>query len=235
MGKNTWVEKERRHLRLFDQVSRTVRDVFISSFGEIKTDELIARTRFAFHDSLPLLPKIGGKKMFTDFLLFTAMVYSMYGVLREEGQTIEEIGNLIWDIGETYIQKVPQFVARIIGGVNFSASYLKKLQQRAAQSKLRQYPADYVYEFVPGDGIHFDYGVDYLECASAKFLQNQSALELARYLCPMDILYSRRFGWGLQRTCTLADGDDRCNFRFKKGGTTEVAVPPSLQIYLAQK
>lgn len=88
---------------------------------------------------------------------------------------------------------------------------------------------DYVYDFIPGDGITFDYGVDYLECASCKFLAKQGAPELAPYLCPVDVLYSEALGWGLTRTKTLAEGADKCDFRFKKGGSTNVAVPVAMR------
>jgi hypothetical protein len=55
--------------------------------------------------------------------------------------------------------------------------------------------------------------------------ERQNVPELAAWLCPIDILYSDSFGWGLRRTKTLAEGCDRCDFRFKKGGRTNVAVP----------
>lgn len=88
---------------------------------------------------------------------------------------------------------------------------------------------DYVFNFVEGDGQTFDYGVYYLECASCKFLAKQGAPELAPYLCLVDILYSKALGWGLTRTMTLAEGAERFDFRFKKGGKTKVAVPASMQ------
>jgi hypothetical protein len=235
MPANEWVRYEKKHLRLFDRVARTVKPVFVHRFGEQKTVDLLTRIREQLKLVLPELPDIGGKKPFSEFLLFTTMYYAMYRQLTEEGLSVEEIGNLIWDTGVTFMEKVPLFITRIVGGVNFSSSYINKLQQRAQESKLRQYPGDYVYDYVPGDGVSFDYGVDYLECASVKFLRQLGAPELARFICPMDILYSERFGWGLKRTCTLADGDARCDFRFKKGGVTSIAIPPSLRKYIDQK
>lgn len=235
MTSNDWERNEKKHLRLFDQVTGTVRPVFINRFGKDETGRLIARTRAMFCKSLLILPDIGGKRTFSEFLLFTAMYDAMYTVLKENGLSVEEVGDLIWDTGEMYMEKVPIFIARIVGGVNFSSGYLKKLKQRAIESKLRVYPGDYVYDFIPGEGISYDYGVDYLECASVKFLEKQGNPELARFICPMDILYSQRFGWGLHRTRTLADGNDRCDFRFKKGGTTTVAIPPSLNEHINRK
>ena len=93
---------------------------------------------------------------------------------------------------------------------------------------------DYVYDFIPGDGKTFDYGVDYLECASCKFLAKHGATELAAYLCPVDILYREALGWGLTRTLTLAEGANKCYFRFKKGGPTNVAVPVAMRSVVAR-
>jgi hypothetical protein len=113
--------------------------------------------------------------------------------------------------------------------MNFSRFYLSRLRKRAIESHQRKYPGGYVFNFVEGDGQTFDYSVDYLECASCKFLAKQGAPELTPYLCPVDILYSKALGWGLMRTMTLAEGAERCDFRFKKGGRTLVAVPASMQ------
>lgn len=235
MRKDGWVKNEKRYLRLFDHISHTTRTVFIPTFGEKKTDELILRTRSAFKDTFPLLPDIGEKKMFNDFILFTGMSFAMYRVLKEEGMKVEEIGDRIWEIGNTYIHKVPRLITRLVGGINFSTRYIEKLKKRAAESRNRKYPDDYVYEYIQGDGVSFDYGVDYWECASEKFLKKQGGIELAPYLCPMDILYSEMFGWGLKRARTLAEGYDRCDFRFKKGRKTDIAVPESLRIFLDKK
>ena len=84
-------------------------------------------------------------------------------------------------------------------------------------------------DFIEGDGVTFDYGVDYIECASCKFLTQQGAPEIAPYLCPVGILFSEALGWGLTRTTTLAEGAEVCDFRFKKGGPTNVVVPVALE------
>lgn len=42
--------------------------------------------------------------------------------------------------------------------------------------------------------------------------------------------YGGVFGWGLRRSETLADGCQRCHFRFKKGGETEISsLTPDVQ------
>ncbi len=51
----------------------------------------------------------------------------------------------------------------------------------------------------------------------------EGALELAPYVCSVDKVASEMLGWGLVRTTTLAEGGDRCDFRFKRGGQTCIA------------
>ena len=159
----------------------------------------------------------------------------MYRVLQRRGATVEEVGIFAYQVSETYLQAYPNFLRRILGYRAFSRRYLQRLREGAAKSQERRHPGDYVYTFVEGDGKTFDYGVDYIECASVKFLTEQGAPELAPYICPTDILYSEALGWGLTRTMTVAEGAVRCDFRFKRGGETRVAVPEPLEQYVRSR
>ena len=67
------------------------------------------------------------------------------------------------------------------------------------------------------DGQDYTYGIDVIECAILKFLEKQGAPDLTRYLCLTDYVTSEALGRGLSRTKTLAEGCDRCNFRYKQG------------------
>jgi len=100
----------------------------------------------------------------------------------------------------------------------------KRLEEDGTFSTILSVPLEgvYVFKFVEGDNENFDFGIDYLECASRKFLAAKDALELAPYICVTDILQSEKFGWGLTRTMTLAEGGEKCDFRFKKGGKTNI-------------
>ena len=46
---------------------------------------------------------------------------------------------------------------------------------------------------------------------------SQGAAEVAPYFCLNDFILSRAEGTGLSRAHTLAQGHDRCDFRYKKG------------------
>jgi len=227
-----YVSRKRTLLKEFDKTLSRVRGLFVSRYGEEAAEAMLQEARQEYEALIPQLPDIGGKQPFTQFLISTAWILTMYRVLKRRGEPIEEIGVFAYQAGEAYLQAYPAFLRRVVGHMTFSRRYLRRLQKLAAKSWERRYPGDYVYTFVPGDGETFDYGVDYAECAGSKFLREQGAAELAPYICPADILYSEALGWGLQRTTTLAAGGERCDFRFKRGGETRVVVPEPLQRHL---
>jgi len=207
-----------------------IRDVFVSPYGEKQTDALIGETRREYESLIPQLPYIGGKQPYTQFIISAAWTLAMYRVLRAQGATLETIGQLIYEVDRAFLQVYPRFLRLLFGHMTFSRRYIRRLRVRAAESHERRYPDGYVYTFIEGDGETFDFGVDYLECATCKFLQQQGASELGPYLCMSDLLYSELLDWGLIRTQTLAEGADKCDFRFKKGGLTRVTVPTSVRI-----
>ena len=232
MDNDYYVSRKRKLLKDFDKALGHVRVLLLSRYGKDLTEALVEEARQKYETLIPQLPYVGGRQPFTQFLISTAWYLAMYRVLQRRGETVEEIGTLIYQASEAYLQAYPAFLQRILGRGTFSRRYRQRVQKRAVESQARRYPGDYVYRFVEGDGETFDFGVDYTECAVVKFLAAQGSPELAPYICPVDILYSEALGWGLRRTTTLAEGSARCDFRFKKGGETRVTVPKSLAKYI---
>ena len=223
-----YIARKKRFLLEFDLVAKSARSVIDGYFGE-NASTSTAEARREFENLIPQLPYIGGKQPFTEFIVFTGMLLAVYRVSKANGKTVEQTGELVYEIGRAFLKSFPTFLLRIFTPLNFSRRSQNRTRKQAIESHAREYPADYVYNFIEGDGVTFDYGVDYLECASCKFLTKQGAPEIAPYICPVDILFSEALDWGLTRTTTLASGADRCDFRFKKGGPTNVAVPAALQ------
>jgi len=56
-----------------------------------------------------------------------------------------------------------------------------------------------------------------------KFFHCQGADELVPYMCRLDYAMSKAMGMGLVRTTTLAEGGEKCDFRFKRGRETKPA------------
>ena len=92
---------------------------------------------------------------------------------------------------------------------------IKKRKKWAENTKERRYENDWVVDLLSGNG-DYDLGYDYLECGICKLCRDEGCFELAHYLCKLDFMMAEIMGLRLRCTCTLADGDARCDFRYYK-------------------
>jgi hypothetical protein len=99
-------------------------------------------------------------------------------------------------------------------------SYLdeKKLPDRlkwAEESHKRKNENNWVVDVLPANG-DYDLGYDYHECGICKICADEGCPELASYLCRMDYVLADIIGMKLTRTMTLADGYEKCDFRYSR-------------------
>ena len=171
-----------------------------------------ARARFS--SILEELPYIGGDdNWLTGNLVHASMAAALYIPLKERGRSVDEVGRMFYEAVEQGMSEqlanppVPAHDAEAIRQArekerNFDAWTLK-----------REYPYNWVGEYVDGEGEPFDYGRDWIECGNVKLYKHYGVEELTPYMCLMDCIVFRASGKGLHRTKTLAQGDDRCDFR----------------------
>ncbi len=209
-------------LKDFDKLVHQVRGPIISQYGEEQATTMIAAARREYRELLPSLPYVGGEQPFTQFVIASGWFLAFYRVMQAGGASVREAGELSFLLSKTYLERVPGFARRLLGYMTFTPRYLAKLRQRAILSQTKPYPGGYVYSFIESDKAHFDYGVDYHQCATLTLFRENGAAELTPYLCACDYLYSELLGWGLTRTTTLAEGGKVCDFRFKKSGVTQI-------------
>lgn len=201
----------------FDLAARLSRKVFVAHCGEVLANLIAVEARREYESLIPQLPYIGGRRNpQTQILLSAALFLALYKALRAQDWAVEEIGALVYEAVETTYARVPRTLCRLYGGLGFRESSQRKARERAMASQERRYAGDWVYSVVDGDGQSFDYGLDFEECAIWKFFQRQGAEEFTPYMCQLDYIASDRFGWGLVRTTTIAEGGDKCDFRFKR-------------------
>jgi hypothetical protein len=214
-------------LKDFDRSLTRVKKVLFTRYGEDEATTLMRESRHQYQDLIPQIPYIGDRNPLLVFLLPATRYLAIYRAFKKNGRTVEEVGHLAYEMGEAEFNAIPGWVCRVIGVLWFSSWFTRRIQKRALLSQNREYSGDYVLNYVAG-GQDFDWGVDYIECASCKFLDKQDAADLKPYLCAVDKVASEMLGWGLRRTMTLAEGCARCDFRFKKGRETSVFIPQSL-------
>ena len=217
-----YAPQKSRFLKDFDRMAACVRRVLISRYGEEQAKALVSESRREYEALIPQIPYIGEKSPMLIFLLPTSRWLAVYRALQKRGATVEDAGRLIYEMMEAETKAIPRPVRRLTGWLWFSPLLLRRVTKRAAESQRRQYPGGYVFTYVEGNGRDFDWGIDYAECSSCKLLKAQNAMDLAPYICAVDKVSSELLGWGLTRTMTLAEGLEKCDFRFKKGGETRV-------------
>ena len=94
----------------------------------------------------------------------------------------------------------------------------KKMQFRrewAKETHKRKYKNDWVVDVLEKTD-DYEFGLDYTECGVCKLCRDEGCPELAKYICSLDYMLVEIMGVGLKRTMTLAEGYEKCDFRFIK-------------------
>ena len=209
-------------LKAFDEESQYWRPIIAIQYGADFAHAIIETSREEFEALLPHIPYIGGDENYlTGSLVESVWYLAFYKAMKRCGRTAEETGKVLYDaaLGRTDAPPIVIPPSEMLT----AEQLMERRRRRAERSQERRYPEDYVYKFVVGDGKEFDYGYDFLECAAQKFYHAQSADEFTPFYCFLDYPKSKM---GLSRTMTLAEGDAKCNHRFKEGRKAEFGWPP---------
>jgi len=207
----------------FDRDARHWGEIIAIHYGKGPAKAIVRKAREEYGALITDIPYIGGdENHLTRSLIQSAEYLALYRAMKARGKTADETGKVLYDAvklrGPTH--PVPPSKRLTTEGL------MKRRRARAERSQKRLFPGDWVYRFVEGDGVEFDYGYDFLECGTQKFYLTQDADEFLPFYCFLDFPSSRADGLGLTRTMTLAEGHKKCNHRFKKGRKTEQEWPP---------
>jgi len=207
----------------FNTHAEAWRPFLVNCYGEEFASAVLRETRQQYEVLIPEIPYIGGdENPMTRHLVRSTTSLVFYKAMKARGKTAEEVGKIIYDAVEVSVRQIPS-----LPGPELSSVYIVEEKERARKSQERRYSGNWVWEFVEGDGVEFDYGRDFLECGTQKLYHAHEAEEFLPYYCYLDFVTHRTIGWGFTRTKTLAEGDERCDFRNKKGGETKKGWPPS--------
>lgn len=220
---NYYMSRKSDLLDDYDKGTKTLGKILASRFDEKHTNTIIVEARQEFERVIPHFPYIGGDtNINTKNLIRASACLGIYRVLDNHGKTVEEVGKIIYEMTEALVD-YPEFILHLIGRLKFGKGYEKKMKEWAKETQKRQYPGDWVSTFIEGDRKEFDYGIDITECGILKFFRAQNADEITPYICvSMDGIFSKAFNRGLVRTMTLAEGYEKCDFRYKRGRETSL-------------
>jgi len=221
---NYYISRKSKLLKGFDKTASLVRDSIVSSYGLDFADTLYREVRQEYEELIPQIPRIKGVRggLLNTFLAISAQELAVYKVMKKYGKTAGEAWKICHDALRLRMEKFSKIKRWLFARLMYSSFVKRIVQKRAEKGQLLRI-GDFEVKYLIGDGENFDFGVDYVGCSIYKFMQDQGAEEFAPYVCMSDIALSDAMGWGLIRTETLADGCERCDFRFKKGGKTQIS------------
>ncbi len=97
----------------------------------------------------------------------------------------------------------------------FSEKHMEMRRKWSKDTYERTYKNDWVVDVIEKTD-DFDFGLDYHECGVCKLCKDEGCFEYAKFLCRLDYMTSDIMGVKLKRTMTLAEGYDKCDFRFNR-------------------
>jgi hypothetical protein len=211
----------------FDRDARNCRPILAERYDPYPAKAMLLAARSRFGDLIPELPNIGGdNKHLTASLFSSARCLALYQAMKARNLSAADTGKVLYDAvlaraAEPRPSPTAEWLSR--------EELMDRRRQRARRSQQRRYVWDYVHKFVAGDGQTFDFGYNFLECATDKFFRARGAAEFTPCYCFLDYPKAQLDGLSPSRTMTLAEGHRMCDHRFREGGPlTQTWSPPFL-------
>lgn len=211
-------------LKDFSHTAALMENWLVTCFGRELASSFKTECLREYEKLIPEIPYIQGirGKFLNLFLIITAQELAAYKVMKKHGRSVGETWELCHEALRIRVAEIPKWKKWLLSYLIFSP-IVRAIVKRRARKLERARLGDFEIEYLIGLGDGFDFGVNYLQCGNLNFLKKYEGEEFAPYVCMSDIALSDALGWGLIRTQTLADGCHYCDFRFKKGGATQIS------------
>lgn len=194
---------------------KSVEKTLLKELPKSDVRKILADTQAAYKEMSSDMPDIGrGSNSLSAILYWSVWSLALYFIMRKRNCTDDWIGNLILKANKLQTDSLSSYVKRNMKERMFKDAQKARMRKWCALSAKREYPENWVADFVEEDG--FDYGIDYHECAICKLYAKHGALGLVPYICKTDFNLANSVGYTLQRTGTIADGNQKCDFRYRK-------------------
>lgn len=224
MRKGYYNQKKDKLLKNLDKTVYLTRERLATRYSPEFIDTLSQDARKEYKKMMPDIPYIEGAmaKPLNSFLLITAQEVAVYKAMKKHGKSPAEAWEICHDAITARMEMFPRWKAWLMNKLMYSGIMQRRIRKRA-ENKEHLVFGDFEVGYLIGDGKDFDWGTDYLKCGNYNFVKSQGVEEFAPYVCLSDMALGKALGWGLIRTETLADGCDKCDFRFKKGTGIQIS------------
>ena len=225
-----YVKRKPKLMTNFSKRIKIARDILKRKFNEAKINDLFDQMKIEYEKIIPEIPYIGGtKNPFSTLLIGCLADLAMFRVLEKEGFALREIGEFYYefrDINNTIRKNSLEKIGKDPANYPFESSYVEWAKKQCEISKLRNYPDDWVMDYVEGDGKTFEWGFNFHECGIHKVCKTLDAEKFVPFFCLADFSEANILGFGFSRTQTLGFGANMCDHRYVKNYKTPRGWPP---------
>lgn len=199
---------------------RLVRRPLTQAIGAAAAARLLADARTRLPQVAAHLPADAHRAgIYANITGTCAGILAIWLAARDHGITLDAYTRMLDQGTRASLAAVPGPVRRLVGRQLFSGVALRWLHRNAGRAM-----AGFRHEMLPGaDGRSFS--MNYVACPVRGLCAAVGAPELAPWICELDRAQSEAFGWGLVRTGSLSQGAGHCDFRFVRGGPTQITPP----------
>ncbi len=221
MDQPNYLNGKNVYLHLYGEIAGWILPALRKTYDKAWLKSVKDDGRQEFLAILPHISYIGEKNVWKFNLIMSGVYLAIVRAARKHKATTVEAVQLLYDLHEAFAAKLPVWLSKALGRYWNTPNQRRKLRDGAARSQLRQYPGDWVFTYVDGDGLKSDYNIDISECAILKFYRTQGEEALVPFLCKLDFFLGKTLAFGFEREGTLAEGKTCCDCRYLiKGETT---------------
>ncbi|PLX17597.1 MAG: hypothetical protein C0597_06950 [Marinilabiliales bacterium] len=214
---NHFVEKKAMLRKFYKKFMRNGRRLIIQKYGKQKGERLLKELWITFESLIPEMPIIRTDDPALERHVILQTIYlAIYKTLKKRDEKTEDIWQLCADMIDKMFQSIPKYLKWLVGKNLFSNKEKMRIMSSAITSHVINYSEDFQFDYIVGDGNHFEYGYNMTQCPACAFYKRQNAEEFTPYVCRTGELFSKHYGYKLIRTQTLANGYKYCDFRFKQ-------------------
>ena len=228
--KDYYIKRKPKLIADFSKFIKVARGILKKKFPEDKINELIDDMKAEYEKLIPEIPYIGGRKNpFSILLIGGVSSLAMFYVLEKEGYSLRDIGEFYYefqDIKNSIRKRSLEKIGKDPAQYPFEPAYVEFVKKQCKQSKLKNYPDDWVGDYIEGDGKTFEWGFNFHECGIHKVCKRMDAERFVPFFCLADFSEAKILGFGFSRTQTLGFGALKCDHRYVKNYETLKGWPP---------
>ncbi len=195
-----------------DKMARTIEKHLENNFSKTEIERIFNSAQKSFKNNISTIPDVGSDNPWLKSIMGVAYLSGLWVELEKFGLNIEEISKItresLYDFTKSSVPADKSFeTSRMLCSYEYADSLVKR-------SKKRIYKDDWIVELVtPKENEKFKIGYDVYQCPIIKYLKEHNLERFAKWFCLDDYPIHEAMGIKLDRTKTLAEGKDFCDFR----------------------